>query len=176
MQPWPVLRSAAISRESRDVESAHSTDSQDATKRHVQLDEAGSLGIQFSDKGWYVVGVVAGSQAARCEALHGIGSRCTSPSRSSFVVAFSCRAPYRTLFPPARAFRASRLIPHTCARRLFLTHVQNQPIAPGGLLMDDDAIRSMLRTAGRPARLSFSETPPAQQVDEAASEENPLIR
>ena len=84
-------------------------------------------------------------------------------------------SPYRTLCPTARVFRASRLIPHTCARRLFLTHIQNQPIAPGGLLLDDDAIRSMLRTAGRPARLSFSDTPPAQQVDEAAGEENPLI-
>ena len=74
------------------------------------------------------------------------------------------------------AVRARRLIiPHPCARRLFLTHVQNQPIAPGGLLLDDDAIRSMLRTAGRPARLSFSDTPPAQQDDEAAGEENPLI-
>ena len=175
MQPWHVLRSAAISRESRDVESTRSTVSQDATKRHVQFDEAGSLGIQFSEKGWYVERVIPGSQAERCEALHGIDSRCTSPSRSSFVVAFSCRAPHRTLCPTACVFRASRLIPHTCARRLFLTHVQNQPIAPGGLLLDDDAIRSMLRTAGRPARLSFSDTPPAQQVDEAAGEENPLI-
>ena len=77
------------------------------------------MGIQFSDKGWYVEGVVQGSQAERCEALRGIGSR------------------------------------------LFLTHIQNQPIAPGGVLADDDAICSMLRTAGRPAQLSFSDTPPA---------------
>ena len=61
------------------------------------------MGIQFSDKGWYVEGVVQGSQAERCEALRGIGSR------------------------------------------LFLTHIQNQPIAPGGVLADDDTIRSMLR-------------------------------
>ena len=175
MRPWPVLRSAAISHASRDMESTRSTGSQDATKRHVQFDEPGSLGIQFSDKGWYVAGLVPGSQAERCAALQGIGSRCTTPSRSSFAVAFSCRAPYKTLCSPARACRASRLIPHTCARRLFLTHIQNQPIAPGGLLLDDDAIRSMLRTAGRPARLSFSDTPPAQQDDEAAGEENPLI-
>ena len=42
---------------------------------HVQFEEAGSLGIQFSEKGWYVEGVVQGSQADRCEALRGIGSR-----------------------------------------------------------------------------------------------------
>ena len=45
------------------------------TEQHVQFDEAGSLGVQFSEKGWYVEGVVQGSQADRCEALRGIGIR-----------------------------------------------------------------------------------------------------
>ena len=42
----------------------------------MQFEEEGSLGIQFSDKGWYVERLIKGSHAEQCDALRGIGTRC----------------------------------------------------------------------------------------------------
>ena len=46
-------------------------------------------------------------------------------------------------------------------RRLFLTHVQDQSIAPEGVALDHDGVVGMIVGAGRPIKLSFSDVSPA---------------
>ena len=104
--------------------------------------------------------------------LAGRAMRRTARRRHPVAIPHLLRPHSPSLLPPAlrcchvptrargRAPRSQSESQHG-ARRLFLTHIQNHPIAPNGVLLDDDAIRGMFGSAGRPVRLSFSDTPPA---------------